>query len=236
MQLDKAKQKLGAFGVIGETFRNHGFLGFYRGYSSLLIFNMPKNSVRFYTYEWAATNVFKEKSQMNTFLCGIVAGATEAVLVVTPQETIKTKLIHDKLSAVHKYKNIFHGISTIYKDKGPSGLYAGVVPTVIKQSTNQGVRFVVFADTKERLQPYLRNKVFIDLLSGAFAGFCSTMFNNPIDVIKTKMQGVNTAKMSVMGHAADIFATRGFLGFYSGIGPRLVRVMLDAALTFSLFH
>jgi solute carrier family 25 citrate transporter 1 len=84
MQLDKAKQKLGAFGVIGETFRTNGFLGFYRGYSSLLIFNMPKNSVRFYTYEWAATNLFKEKSQRNNFLCGLVAGATEALLVVTP--------------------------------------------------------------------------------------------------------------------------------------------------------
>lgn len=84
MQLDKAKQKLGAFGVIGETFRTNGILGFYRGYSSLLIFNMPKNSVRFYTYEWAATNLFKEKSQRNNFMCGLVAGATEALLVVTP--------------------------------------------------------------------------------------------------------------------------------------------------------
>jgi hypothetical protein len=46
---------------------------------------------------------------------------------------------------------------------------------------------VVFADTKDRLQPYFRNKILIDLLSGAFAGFCSTMFNNPVDVIKTKM-------------------------------------------------
>lgn len=95
---------------------------------------------------------------------------------------------------------------------------------------------MVFADTKERLQPYFRNKVLIDLLSGAFAGFCSTMFNNPIDVIKTKMQGVNASKLGVMGHAGEIYATRGFMGFYSGIGPRLVRVMLDAALTFSLFH
>ena len=132
MQLDKAKQKMGAFGVIGETFRTNGFFGFYRGYSSLLIFNMPKNSVRFYTYEWAATNVFKEKNQRNNFLCGLVAGAMEALLVVTPQETIKTKLIHDKLSAEPKYRNIFHGIGTIYKQTGPAGLYAGVLPTILK--------------------------------------------------------------------------------------------------------
>ena len=29
----------------------------------------------------------------------------------------------------------------------------------------------------------------VDFCSGVFAGFCSTMGNNPIDVVKTKMQG-----------------------------------------------
>lgn len=37
----------------------------------------------------------------------------EAVLVVTPQETLKTRLIHDKLSATPKYNNLFHGIYSI---------------------------------------------------------------------------------------------------------------------------
>ena len=30
-------------------------------------------------------------------------------------------------------------------------------------------------------------KTPVELTAGAFAGFCSTMFNNPIDVVKTKM-------------------------------------------------
>jgi solute carrier family 25 citrate transporter 1 len=59
---------------------------------------------------------------------------------------------------------------------------------VLKQSTNQGVRFVVFADTKKKLSPFFNNKVAVDFIAGGFAGFCSVMFNNPIDVIKTKMQ------------------------------------------------
>jgi len=33
-----------------------------------------------------------------------------------------------------------------------------------------------------------------DLCAGGFAGFCSVMFNNPIDVIKTRMQGVDANK------------------------------------------
>jgi solute carrier family 25 citrate transporter 1 len=145
-------------------------------------------------------------------------------------------LIHDKLSPNPQYKNIFSGIYTIATSQGIRGLYQGVVPTVLKQSTNQGVRFVVFADTKKTLTPYFKQQILVDLISGGFAGFCSTMFNNPIDVIKTQMQTKGTEKKTFMSVASNIYATRGALGFYSGVVPRLMRVVLDAALTFSIFH
>ena len=75
------------------------------------------------------------------------------------------------------------------------------------------------------------------MLSGAFAGFCSTMFNNPVDVVKTQMQGINAEKYKGFADCfAQIYANEGFLGFYKGIGPRLIRVCLDVALTFSIFH
>ena len=52
---------------------------------------------------------------MDNFLCGIMAGAAESTLVVTPQETLKTKLVHDKIQEKPKYRNVFHGISEIVK-------------------------------------------------------------------------------------------------------------------------
>ena len=151
MQLDKVSNALGTVGTVKETYRTYGPFGFYRGYSALLIFSMPKNAVRFGAFEFAATNMFKEKTKINSFLCGLVAGSAEALAVVTPQETIKTKLIHDKMQNTPKYKNVFQGIWRIGSENGLRGLYQGVLPTLLKQSTNQGVRFVVFADTKERL-------------------------------------------------------------------------------------
>jgi len=86
------------------------------------------------------------------------------------------------------------------------------------------------------LSPFFKNKIVVDLLAGGWAGFCSVMFNNPIDVIKTKMQGVNGGDLNFAGTAKYIMETRGIGGFYSGVVPRLSRVVLDAALTFSLFH
>ena len=148
---------------------------------------MPKNSVRFGGFEFAKKNLFTGESQANTFMCGLFAGFSEAIAVVTPQETLKTKLIHDKLSPNPQYSNIFQGIYTISQQTGLKGLYAGVVPTVMKQSSNQAVRFVVFADTKNYLSNFMSNKIVVDLFAGGFAGFVSVMANNPVDVIKTKM-------------------------------------------------
>ena len=82
------------FGAIKKTYAERGFLGFYRGYGALLLFSVPKN-------------------KLNNFLCGLAAGSSEAIFVVTPQETVKTKLIHDRLSENPKYRNVFHGIKTI---------------------------------------------------------------------------------------------------------------------------
>lgn len=75
-----------------------------------------------------------------------------------------------------------------------------------------------------------------DLLAGGFAGFCSVMANNPVDVIKTRMQGVKAQEYNgFLDCGRKIMAEQGIMGFYSGVGPRLARVILDVALTFSIF-
>ena len=85
MQIDKAKADLGLINLAKETFKANGFLGFYRGYTALLMFSAPKTSVRFAAFEFASTNLLPDKkNRMHTFGCGLIAGCSEAVLVVTP--------------------------------------------------------------------------------------------------------------------------------------------------------
>jgi hypothetical protein len=75
---------LGINNFVKHSFINHGFFGFYRGYSALLLFSVPKNYVRFGAYSYAQENLFKNKKRMDNLLCGMFAGAAEATLVVTP--------------------------------------------------------------------------------------------------------------------------------------------------------
>lgn len=96
---------------------------------------------------------------------------------------------------------------------------------------------MVFEDTQKFLQNYIKWKVLCDFLSGAFAGFCSTMFNNPVDVVKTNLQSLDAQKYGgFIGCFAYIMKHEGPLGFYKGVGPRLARVILDVAITFSIFN
>lgn len=63
------------------------------------------------------------------------------------------------------------------------------------------------------------------------------MVNNPIDVVKTVMQGLDAKKYNgPFDCARSIMATEGLIGFYKGVGPRLARVTLDVGLTFAIFN
>lgn len=51
-------------------------------------------------------------------LAGLGAGVCEAVVAVTPMETIKVKFINDQRSANPQYKGFFHGVQSIIKSEG----------------------------------------------------------------------------------------------------------------------
>lgn len=53
------------------------------------------------------------------FLCGLGAGVCEALLAVTPMETIKVKFIHDQTrEAVPRFNGFVHGVGLIVRQDG----------------------------------------------------------------------------------------------------------------------
>ncbi|RYG48369.1 solute carrier family 25 protein [archaeon] len=98
---------------------------------------------------------------------------------VTPMDTIKTKLIHDQLTrpvGSRKYNGFFHGVSTIVREQGIGGVYEGLTATIIKQGSNQAIRWLVFTRTKEALQAANGSKplsVYHTILASVAAGTAS---------------------------------------------------------------
>jgi solute carrier family 25 citrate transporter 1 len=169
----------------------------------------------------------------------MIAGFCDATAIITPMETIKVKLIHDKFRPNPQYRNLFNGINTIVQKEGFSGIYKGYLATVLKQVTNQGIRFLLFEKVDNALSSTaIKDHKFLrNIGAGSVAGFCSVLVNQPIDVVKTVMQGLEAHKYKGIGDVIKAIAMKeGLVGFYKGVGPRLVRACMDAALTFSFFH
>jgi len=230
--------------AISDTYSRKGITGFYRGLSPLLYFSIPKAAVRFWAYETMKAQVAPGGRAMlphENLLCGLFAGVCEAILVVTPQETIKVKMVHDILSPQPKYRGFFHGVSTIVKEQGISGTYKGLVPTIIKQGSNQAIRFATYNPLVENFALMTGTTVqtlnpLYSLLAGALAGAASVFGNTPIDVIKTKMQGLDAAKYKNSWECArTIYRESGPLGFYKGTVPRLGRACPDTAIVMTLY-
>lgn len=231
------EKKSGIAQVAKDTVNSHGIKGLYRGLSCLLFFSVPKTGIRFGSKEIYDKYIFTTPGKLNTFLSGACAGATEAVFVVTPMETLKVKLIHDRVSPNPKYSGFFNGVKTIYAAQGFNGIYRGLGPTLIRQSSNQAIRFLVYGEAKKYLEEKFPNSplTFQTALAGAIAGAASVLGNNPIDCVKTQMQGLDAHKYKNSLHCfVTIFKNEGIKGYYKGAGARLTRVILDVAITFTL--
>lgn len=171
--------------------------------------------------------------------CGLGAGISEAVFAVTPMETIKVKFIHDQGLPNPRYKGFLHGVGCIIREHGIGGIYKGVTATMAKQGSNQAIRFFVMETLKDWYRGGDNTKPIskpIVGLMGATAGLCSVYGNTPIDVVKTRMQGLESHKYkNSIDCAVQIWKKEGFFAFYKGTVPRLSRVVLDVAITFMIY-
>lgn len=78
-----------------------------------------------------------------------------------------------------------------FVSKGIRGTYQGLTATIMKQGSNQAIRFYVMETMKDWYRGGDSKKPVPKLVVGAFgavAGAASVFGNTPIDVVKTRMQ------------------------------------------------
>lgn len=237
LQLNPGKYK-GPLDCGISIVKQKGFGSLYRGLSTLVVGSTPKAAVRF-----ASFNIFRNKlkdengklSTMNSMFCGLGAGIIEALVAVTPMETVKTQFIHDGNSPNPKYKGLVHGCKVIFKEEGIRGFYKGTFPTVLKQGGNQAVRFTVFEKLKVLFFP--KKKVLDtheNFICGGVAGGISVYATMPFDVVKTKMQGLKAKDYNgSLDCLIKVAKNDGILALWKGTTPRLGRVFFSSSIIFT---
>jgi solute carrier family 25 citrate transporter 1 len=83
---------------------------------------------------------------------------------------------------------------------GIRGTYQGLTATMLKQGSNQAIRFFVMETLKEQYRKYTLKgpndpvPILITGLFGLTAGAASVFGNTPLDVVKTRMQSLEASK------------------------------------------
>ncbi|WVR06494.1 hypothetical protein IAU60_003525 [Kwoniella sp. DSM 27419] len=242
--LDGGKQ-LSPYGLLRQNIQQRGVTGLYAGCTAVVIGNAGKAAVRFTTYDQFKSLLADEDGKLTaprSMLAGLGAGMSEAVIAVTPSETIKTKMIEDAKRAVPKYKGFVHGVQTIVKEEGYRGIYRGVGPVMLRQGANSAVRFSSYSTLKQFAQgsavPGSPMPGWMTFGIGATAGVITVYCTMPFDVIKTRMQSLRakTEYRNALHCAYRIASEEGVLKFWKGTVPRLGRLIMSGGIIFTVYE
>ena len=168
------------------TVRTHGAFALFTGLTPTLLFSVPKAGIRFGVNQRLRNALRSADGNVTvgaSFASGMLAGVAEALLVVTPMETIKTKLIGLNMRT-------WHGLRHIVATQGAGGLYCGSLSTCLKQGGANGARFLFMSEYTRLLtgKPEATLRAAEAFPGGVGAGLFSVLLTQPFDVVKTRMQ------------------------------------------------
>ena len=233
----------GVFHCASSIVRERGPLALYKGVSTLIVGSIPKAAVRFAAFSQLRGLLADPEGRMTptrNLLAGLGAGVAEAVIAVTPTEAIKTRLIADQNLPQPRYRGLLHGTALMVREGGVRTIYAGLLPTTLKQSGNQAVRFTSYEYIKAlhaRLYPASQWSSSHAATAGMAAGGLSVFVTMPFDVVKTQMQGLDAVRYSSTWDCVKrVLREDGVMAFWRGTTPRLGRVMCSGGITFTAYE
>lgn len=172
-------------------------------------------------------------------LCNAGAGAAAGVIAATfvcPLDIIKTRFqVHGlpKLgNGTIKRSLIVGSLEQIFQKEGLRGMYRGLAPTVLALLPNWAVYFTMYEQLKDFLCSNDENhhlSVGANMLAASGAGAATTIFTNPLWVVKTRLQ-TQGMRAGVVPYRNTLSALKriaheeGIRGLYSGLVPALAGI------------
>lgn len=249
---------LGPIGTAHRIVEREGFAALYKGLTAVYTGIIPKMAIRFVSFEqyreWltAAAGSNGPNANTITFTAGLASGLTEAILVVTPAEVCKIRMqsqYHSMMDPAQmqkrKYTNVVQTAFTLVREEGIGALYKGIVPTMLRQGCNQAVNFTAYNYIKKEIMAYQRTdrlEHWQSLAVGGLSGGMGPLVNNPLDVVKTRLQkqvvtpGKQPKYTGLVQACGVIAKDEGVLALWKGITPRLLRIMPGQAITFMTYE
>jgi len=253
------------FSSMKVIWNTEGLTGFFRGNSATVARIMPYAAIQYTVFENAneqlSKHVFGNESKhpLKRFMAGAMAGCSSVALTYPIDMTRTVLAVRTNSSNGGRRPGLIETLSSVSRERGITGLYRGVYPTLVGVVPYAGISFLVFGQLKKRAdvsgfstrQPFLTS-----LFCGGTAGLVAQCFTYPLDLVRRRLQALhNPEKMtrqeraflraaktnqsliqfSIRKAVAYILRTEGYSGLYRGISINFMKTAPAMAISFTAY-
>lgn len=249
LQVDESLKNEGnVFKTVMKIAEQDGPQALYQGWWSSVVSLGASNFVYFYTYN-AFKAIYKRQLQRKeidpgTNLAIAAAAGVVNVLTTTPFWVAGTRLmVQSKKGTQGKkpYKGVLDTLTRIANEEGVGALWNGVGPSLvlvsnptIQFSTYERLRGIMVKISEKRGSGITSFEFF---LMGAIAKAVATIFTYPLQIAQSRLRADKEGKYKGTASVLrDLYAVKGFLGWFKGIEAKLWQTVLTAAFQFLTYE
>lgn len=170
----------------------------------------------------------------------MVAGGIGA-FVGTPTEVALIRMSSDgrlPLDQRRNYKHAVDAMARTVREEGVKTLWRGCIPTVSRAMILNAAQLASYAHIKQMLlasKYNFKDNIFCHFVAAMCSGMLSTIISMPIDIVKTRLQGMKAAADGTLRYTGTVncfgqivrhegvFALwKGFTPYYFRLGPHTV--------------
>jgi len=190
-------------------------------------------------------------TDLNQYLTSLLAnpacaGATSGFLIgvfLQPLEIIKVCLIANPtklaiLNTSNFAESFYISARVIYQLEGVKGFWRGLTPALLRIGTANGAYFHCLDFFNRFFSPFALNQRVHDFTTSSSARVISTLFINPLTMLKTRMElpGDQFNYKGVGDAVSKIYKTEGMKAFFRGASACMFRDVPFAGLYYAMLN
>jgi len=230
--------------ITRDILGTEGVSGLWRGLKPALARTVPGVGLYFASLHGIKSTFKMEQSPLVSVVTGASARAV-AGMIMMPFTILKVRW---EAGLAGAERNLLSDFLALGRKEGLGGFVKGAVPTLARDAPYSGL-YLLFYDTLKsnvmhRGQELSLSPTSLHFCCGVLAGCLASLVTQPADVVKTSMQ-LQAGGGGVQGRgqgqglraaAASIYRAQGLGGFLVGLGPRMARRAIMAALAWTVYE